>query len=81
MTREELIEKIKNITLPVSEKDFQDIVSSFIDSGFMTDLELATGFGISRQTVTRWRTGINAPLPLLRQPVFRFLIKELQKAT
>lgn len=81
MTREELIKRIQNTPLPPNEKDFHEIVSSFIDSGFITEIEFATGFGICRPTITRWRNNVNRPLPLLRNPVLRFILRRLQRAT
>ena len=46
---------------------------SFLDS------EISKEFGVSRPTINRWRNGRNAPHPMMRQPVYDFLIKRVSK--
>ncbi len=80
MTRDELIKKIEK-TSPSNDKEFQEIIAVVVDNGFFTELEVARVMGCSRPTVARWKSGANSPHPLIRPPMFRELIKALQKAT
>lgn len=44
------------------------------------DKDLAHQFNVSRPTVSRWRTGKNAPHPAMRTPIYSWLAKKATKA-
>jgi transcriptional regulator with XRE-family HTH domain len=44
--------------------------------GVVGDKELAARFGMSRSTITRWRSGVTTPHPAMRKPVYSFLLNK-----
>lgn len=81
MTQDELIKKIEDVALPVSEKDFQELIAATIDGGFMTEMEIARLIGCSRPSVNRWKMGMNFPMPGMRPLALRDIKEHIQKAT
>ena len=79
MNREELILKIQQ-TCSDNDNEFQEIIAVVLGGGFLTERELAHGFGVSLPTVRRWRDGANAPPPGMRSLVFMYLLKKLRES-
>ncbi len=55
--------------------EFQRLMFSSETTLSLTDDEFARGLKVSRPTVSRWRSGKNAPHPLARPGVIKFLRK------
>ena len=79
MTRNELLLKLHSVSSN-SDKDFQEIIVTALDSGFVTERDLAHGEGTSLATIRRWKEGKALPHPIMRPYVFRYLIEKLQGA-
>ncbi len=59
---------------------FAKIVSNAMHFLNLSDRDMAERFSISRPSVTRWRTGVSAPHPAMRRPVFDHLLRMIAKA-
>jgi len=56
-----------------AKKDFQEMVAKFLRQRRKHRKLLAREFGIGKSTVDRWASGVNAPQPIMRTPVIRFI--------
>ena len=52
---------------------FKAVVARGMDLLQLLDSDLAHHLGVSRPTVNRWRSGANAPHPVMRKHVFDWL--------
>ncbi|MBI3046420.1 MAG: hypothetical protein HYY86_02705 [Candidatus Harrisonbacteria bacterium] len=78
MTRNELILKIQAASKE-DDKEFQEIIATLLDQGFLTETDLCREIGASKPTIRRWKEGKSSPLPLMRLHLFKRLIKKLQE--
>lgn len=46
----------------------------------LTDGDFTARFACSRPTIERWKSGINAPHPEMRKPIYDFLEKKIMAA-
>lgn len=46
----------------------------------LEDVDVADRLPVSRSAVSRWRRGESAPLPMMRKPVYQFLLRKVRLA-
>lgn len=76
MNLQEMV-KYRNKLKVVDAKDSTDFYMLFSEGMTLLSLldeDVSREFGVSRPTINRWRNGRNAPHPMMRTPVYDWLI-------
>lgn len=60
------------------DKVFHSLLLEGIRLLNLTNKEIAHRFDVSRPTIERWRTGINAPHPAMRKAVYDWLLSRIE---
>ena len=71
-------EAFKELLVDADENDaefFCDVLNDGARIFGMTDYDLSQQFGASSIVISRWRSGVGAPIPPKRRPIFMFFTK------
>jgi hypothetical protein len=84
MTQEkELLERVLRAERDLADlqdaKLFHELFASTCNILSLEDVDVANALPVDRTTVNRWRNGKSVPRPLMRKPVYRFLVVRLRK--
>lgn len=61
---------------PEDDKTFQFLIVQSMRLLELSDIDLSDIFSVSRPTVQRWKTGENAPHPLMRRSIYSELSRQ-----
>ncbi len=75
---EEYLEAFKNAN-EVMDQIFQKLFAYSLEYLKISHKEVAAKFGVSLPTVERWRSGKNAPHPIMRRIVYDWLIEKAKE--
>jgi len=66
---------VTNSEAPVSDEDLIEIINLATSRLNLSSRELASKFGVTPSTISRWKNGKNMPIPFVRKAIFTQIIK------
>lgn len=75
----ELDTALRNQEAIADKELFATLVNESMAALHLDDGDVAGKMPVSRSAVSRWRRGLNAPLPMMRPPIYKFFAKKLRR--